>query len=256
MKPTPQKTKIGKGGPKKGVRKLTQGSQGNKPTRAMTKLAKGKSPNATVKRKTHSKTAHALAGSGERIMMCRRLAFEHRMDGLTLRESAMKIADDMNLESIPSEPTVHTWIMSATSNIVGEMTELAKEWLPVLIGRLEKINHRFFRMALGGIHVERQIKQDGMDITIIDEKAFNEQIKAADLIRKNIETASKLLGIGNAKEGSDDLPGGLRGIQMALIQKHETHIHMPGQALPAGEGVILTMESGDPELDKLDAHQV
>ncbi len=231
-------------------------AHGSKAIKRTTKLIKASGPKASRLRKSHKKGAHPLKGSGERILLCRKLAYELRMDGHTFAEAGEIIAKRLNLTVVPDASNVHRWMLEATGHIIGEMTALAKEWLPVLIGRQEQMVRRYLPMAMGKLHIARTIMQDGEQIEVIDEQAFTEQLKAADFIRKTIETTAKLLGIGMHKETSDELPGGLRGIQIALIHRYETHIHPDGKALPEGDGPILTMESGDTILDGLDSHQV
>lgn len=201
-------------------------------------------------RATRKVGGNSLAGTDERLMLCKKLAYEMRMDDYPLVEIAETIAKQLNLEKVPSVPTVSEWITTSYNLIVGEVKEMAKQQMMVNAENLKKIIKRYMPMAMGSLHVEREETIDGFTIKVIDEKAFAEQMKAADLVGKTVERLHKLIS-PEEKVKEPGETGGIRSFQMVVLQELHNHIHYPEKEAKVIEGDFLTLESGNPALDSL-----
>lgn len=214
-----------------------------KPLKKKQLRKRARARNASAVTKNHPPENRALVGSEERLLQKQLLAWRLRCDGFTLAQIAERIQAEMQLEIRPDKSVVCKWIKFGYEEALGEMTEMASHELMSAVAKLKKINDRFLPMAMGELYIQSFEEVNGVAVEVIDKKAYAEQIKAADLIGKNLERIHKLLAPREEKNPEEIGAGGLRQFQVVLIKNYHAAVLMPGNEPKPLNGRVLSLKS-------------
>lgn len=216
----------------------------NKKTGGKKASKKRKLHRPTAVTKLHPPEVPASVGSDERLLMKKMLAFKNRWErGMNNIENAQAIAEAMQLPAPPDPKRVSQWINEVYVEARGQLIDFAKQELIEGTEKLKGMVNRFYPMAMGRLHIRRTVEIDGQMVEIIDEKDYQEQIKASELVGKHIIRINDLLTGGTKENDAASVPGGLKSLQLTLIQNVRNEIYQNAGDKPR---LVLT-EGSDAE---------
>lgn len=204
----------------------------------------------------HPESADLSQGFDERKEVLKWRAMELKIQGFSLRQIALQLQEDFELIDAPSYATIDLWLDNAFAETVTAKQLNAERHCAVLFTRAEAVIASLVRVAMGKVIIRRTRIRDGQEIEIIDENALHEQIAAASEMRKYMDHQAKLLKIYRP-EDQGDKGGAITGHSLTVLieQTVTDSIAMPGQTPKAGR-VTLLLESGDEDIDALDAEAI
>lgn len=180
-------------------------------------------------------------------------ATELRSLGYTYETIAKKVAEKFSLVPVPSTVSAYNWVKRGFAFRAMTLAERQEDVIKDGLANLDKQLERWSPTAAGKkLCILRKKIVDGVEIDVLDEDAYDEQIKAANLVAKLIALKGTLVGAGKvAKEESETLDASK---MLNLVMNVNQYIHIKGAPEPKTieiEGERLELESGLEHLDKL-----
>lgn len=223
-----------------------------KPPSSQTK--KKKSPLASRRRQVIAKTKLAPSEVQQQITNEERMALvgqaairKHALEGKPYRVIAEELWQEFKLEVCPSLTAVCRWIASAKEVLLHEISDLQIQLRMEQLNELEELKRPWWEAATRNLLVRRTVMRDGRAIEEVDEDAFKEHEKAANVVIKLMERQARLLGLDLA--GSDDNKGKATNIQEIYMfisqQLNSAPIKLAdGREVETFGGLELSLDSG------------
>lgn len=200
----------------------------------------------------HKAGVPAKTGEELRRIEYAEFCFDLATKGWSQREIAVSLAENYMLPTVPTHVYIGTLIREAVKYRSERVEEMRENYLAVAIPRLEQIVRQFLPIAAGTgprYVLRRKVYKDEV-VEVIDEEAFEESRKAAEVVLKVTEQARKLLGIGLVEEGGDGQP--LSGQQMNTLIINTVNQTYVGNGAQKTIGALM-IGSGDDAIDALEA---
>ncbi len=135
-------------------------------------------------------------GNEERLLLIARRAVQlHGFEGKPYREIARQIQEEFKLTNLPSIPTLCRWMKLGMAEFLEDIIDLQKQLRIDQFNALEDLKRRWRKAALRELNVRRFTKVNGEVIEEVDENAYKEHYRAADIFIKACARQAKLLGL-------------------------------------------------------------
>lgn len=203
--------------------------------------------------KHHPEDASANAGLDERLEVLKWRAMELKVQGLSLRQIALQITEDFELEKVPHYTTVDEWLDETFSQTATARQMNADAHCAIIMLRSEKIIRELLPIATGKVIIRRMKRLDRETVEVLDENAVSEMIAAAGELRKQHDQQAKLLKIGRVGETGGGDTSALTGHNLTILieQVVGQQIIIPGQGGKVNMPTLV-LASGDSDIDELD----
>lgn len=146
-------------------------------------------------------------GHVERLHAFQKRAFDLKVLDMAHWEIAEKIAEEFNLERVPSVVTIANWLDKANFAFELDIAKLAAQMRIEQFNELERLKQKWMPLACAQeLAIKRWIRVEGTLQPDLDENAVAEQIDATKAVVAIMARQAKLLGLDMDKkiEGNKD----------------------------------------------------
>lgn len=223
--------------------------------RVITKITKGrrkspkKTPEEAPKDPTQSEVLDLDASNATQLAPIVRRAMELQGFKFALWEIAETVHHEFKLNRIPSEATIWRWINEGMQAYVSDIKAFAAREVASQLHITDQMLRTWLPRAMDELSVRRMRMRNGEMTEEIDESAYDEKVKATQIVDKMLAIRRDVLGI---KDGGG-LPEGGAGTK-TTDQLHKFLLEIATKAvesLPSAnlkvakpKKEILTLESG------------
>lgn len=194
-------------------------SSTNKPQKTKNDEKREKTPNRkprlsqTTRRRVAARTEAAPPNAKQQVsneerlsLIVRRAVYLHGIECQPYRVIAQQLRDEFNLAFTPAISTICNWMAKGNAEFYDDIKELQKQIRLQQFEECEELKGKWFDAAHRKIEVTRTRIQDGSPVEIVDENAFAEQARAAEIYLKLLARQAKLLGLDmeTSTEGKND----------------------------------------------------
>lgn len=202
----------------------------------------------TIKTKSHPVGRSARVGHEHRLDAFQQRALQLNREGLNYWEIGERIADEFDLVSIPSTPTICVWINKRAEVVKADIGDLQWNLRVRQSDDLDKLKAKWMPLAIAQhLEITRWVRVEGAKMPELDENAIAEQLEAAKIVVKCMERQSKLLGLDveKAPPTSGEGPSSHQDLMLWIISQSSTQ-SAPGAVVEI-KSEILELRSGIPE---------
>lgn len=167
-----------------------------------------------------------------------------RAIGWMYQEIPDQLVKEFNIQR-PSPGTVCDWVTELDWAASADFAQLQERMRLDAFWQIEKIKSRWIPIALGNVAIKRT-EFDAESSTwkeTIDEKAYAEQVKAADVVFKAIDRQAKLLKLNLADEIKQNDQVSIHDLQLWIIDR-ANGIERPIMGKTIDVAPSLKLESG------------
>ena len=168
---------------------------------------------------------HAQAANEERMaVIAKRAVYLHGFEGKPYRVIAQQLKEEYSLAFVPSMPTMCRWMNLGKAELLDDIKELRSQLTIQQFNECEDLKATWFEAANRNLEVKRLRMCNGEQVEEVDEDAFAEQAKAAEVYIKLMDRQAKLLGLDLARPNDTGRDGKVDLQEIYLyVSKHITY---------------------------------
>lgn len=205
-------------------------------------------------KRTVGKTVkRAEEGELQRLERYALRAHHLKAEGYYIHEIGAILTDEFKLPRVPPVSTIWNWIAKASKAYMDEIDKLKMAEFMEAYDQIKEVIAKFLPIATAGkLEIQRWARIDGEMQPFMDEKAFDEQAKAAMVVLKWHERLAKLLGLDLDKkleEKGGEMPT-LAELHMWVIGKVNDTIKPINPNVK--ELPTLELRSGNEAIDRME----